>query len=60
MLMSNSRNIVFHRKSDFHPTRKRVGFTSQFITYKSFNIKKGLGSARLLSPEKKENKIALI
>ena len=31
--MSNSRNIVFHRKSDFHPTRKRVGFTPQFITW---------------------------
>ena len=30
--MSRSRNIVFHRKSDFQPTRKRVGFTPQFIT----------------------------
>ena len=32
MLMSSSRNIVLHRKSSFHPTRKRVGFTPQFIT----------------------------
>ena len=30
--MSSSRNIVLHRKSSFHPTRKRVGFTPQFIT----------------------------
>ena len=34
MIMSSSRNIVLHRKSGFHPTRKRVGFTPQFITYK--------------------------
>ena len=31
--MSSSRNIVLHRKSSFHPTRKRVGFTPQFITH---------------------------
>ena len=31
MLMLSGKNIVFH-KSDFHPTRKRVGFTPQFIT----------------------------
>ena len=34
MLMSSSRNIVLHRKSSFHSTRKRVGFTPQFITKK--------------------------
>ena len=32
MPMSSSRNIVLHRKSGFHSTRKRVGFTPQFIT----------------------------
>ena len=32
MLISSSRNIVFHRKSDVKPTRKRVGFTPKFIT----------------------------
>ena len=31
LLMPSSRNKVFHRKSDFYPTRKRVGFTPQFI-----------------------------
>ena len=32
ILMSRYRNIFFHRKSGFHPTRKHVGFMPQFIT----------------------------
>ena len=38
--MPSSRNKVFHRKSDFYPTRKRVGFTPQFITRIRFQIRK--------------------
>ena len=32
MLTLSSGNIVFNRKSSFHPIRKRVGFAPQFIT----------------------------
>ncbi len=58
MLMSNSRNIVFHRKSDFHPTRKHVGFTPQFITPSSQHSHKltlnvTYQTAYLRSPRKK-------
>ncbi|MEE0986504.1 MAG: hypothetical protein U0L03_03150, partial [Succinivibrionaceae bacterium] len=36
MLTSISRNVVFHKKNGFNPTRQRVGFMPQFITTPTF------------------------